>query len=130
MAALFVPNARRLWQFRRTDRQTDDLDYEELRKHYHFGSQNLDRLEEIIGDCFHRWLKRNFPLTPQQQIMIALRFYASWCFLQLIVVTFGVDITTVSRTITRVMDIQFDLRQEHKVSEDRHWHVCGSTRIL
>ena len=45
--------------------------------------------------------------------MIALRFYASGCFLQLIGDTFGIDVATVSRTITRVTDVLFDLKDEY-----------------
>ncbi|XP_045205641.2 putative nuclease HARBI1 [Mercenaria mercenaria] len=111
--AAFIPNARRPRRFRRVNRQTDDLDNEELRRRYRFGSENLDRLEDLIGDRLRHGTNRNFSLTARQQILIALRFFASGCFLQLIGDTFGVDIATVSRTITRVTDVLFSLKDEY-----------------
>ena len=79
MAAFVAPDARRPRQFRRINRQTDDLDDDELRKRYRFGSNNLDRLEGLVGDRLRRETKRNCALTPRQQLLIALRFYAG-CF--------------------------------------------------
>ncbi|XP_053390981.1 putative nuclease HARBI1 [Mercenaria mercenaria] len=111
--AAFIPNARRPRQFRRVSRQTDDLYNEELRRHYRFGSENLDRLEDLIGDRLQHGTNRNFSLTARQQIPIALRLFASGFFLQLIGDIFGVDIATVSRTITRVTDVLFSLKDEY-----------------
>lgn len=73
----------------------------------------MDRLEGLIGDRLTRQTRRNEPLTPRQQIMIALRFYASGSFLQVIGDTFGVDIATVSRVITRVTDALFHLKDDY-----------------
>ncbi|WAR13278.1 HARB1-like protein [Mya arenaria] len=55
-------------------------------------------LERLIGHKLERPTRRNQPLTSRQQIMIALRFYATGIFLQVIGDTFGVDVATVSRT--------------------------------
>ena len=46
--------------------------------------------------------RRNHALPPLHQVLIALRFYASGSFLQVIGDTFGVDKSTVSRVITDV----------------------------
>ena len=46
--------------------------------------------------------RRNHALPPLHQVLIALRFYASGSFLQVIGDTFGVDKSTVSRVITNV----------------------------
>ena len=113
MAALLAGDARRPRRFRRVDMQTDELDDEELRRRYRFGSANLDRLEGLIGDRLERPTARNRPLTARQQILMTLRFLASGCFLQLIGDTFGVDVATVSRVVTRVVDALFDIKDEY-----------------
>lgn len=113
MADLLLLDTRLPRQFRRTNRQLDDFDDEELRRRYRFSGENIDRLIDLIGDRLKRPTRRNHPLTPRQQIMIALRFYASGCFLQLIGDTFGVDVATVSRVVTDVTDALFDLKNEY-----------------
>ncbi|XP_045199038.2 putative nuclease HARBI1 [Mercenaria mercenaria] len=110
MADIFETNHRQPRQFRRIDRQLTDFDDEELRKRYRFSSDNIDRLVRLLQHRLERRTQRNRPLTPPQQVMIALRFYASGNFLQVIGDTFGVDVATVSRTVTDVMDALFDLK--------------------
>ena len=109
--AAFVDNLhRRPRQFRRTDVAYEFLDDNNLRKRYRFSSQNIDRLVRLIGHRLERPTKRNLPLTPRQQIMIALRFYATGNFLQVIGDTFGVDAATVSRVITSVTEALFNIK--------------------
>ncbi|XP_060583052.1 putative nuclease HARBI1, partial [Ruditapes philippinarum] len=48
----------------------------------------------------------------RQQILITLRFLATSNFMQVIGDTFGVDIATVSRVITKVTDILFGLKDQ------------------
>ena len=80
---------------------------------YDDGKDNLNRLEDIIGHRLERPTNRNQSLTPRQQILIALRFYASGNFLQVIGDTFGIDIATVSRVVTKVTDALFDLKDQY-----------------
>ncbi|WAR13650.1 HARB1-like protein, partial [Mya arenaria] len=75
-----------------------------------FSNDNIDRLVDLLTDRLRRPTQRNHSLTVRQQVMIALRFYASGAFLQVIGDTFGVDIATVSRTVTDVTNALFDLR--------------------
>ncbi|XP_052760293.1 putative nuclease HARBI1 [Mya arenaria] len=124
MADLDIVNARRPQQFRRIDRQTDEDNDEEVRKRYRFTPHNIDRLERLIGHRLERPTRRNQPLTPRQQIMIALRFYATGNFLQVIGDTFGVDVATVSRVVTAVTDCIFDMKDSaiQFPTTDRHRH--------
>lgn len=110
MAALVGHLHRRPRQFRRTDVAYEFLDDIDLRKRYRFSSRNIDRLVRLIGHRLERPKKRNQPLSPRQQIMIALRFYATGNFLQVIGDTFGVDVATVSRVLTNVTDALFNLK--------------------
>ena len=72
---------------------------EELRRRYRFSSPSVDRLVGLIGHRLHRPTNRNQALTPKQQVLVALRFYASGNFMQVIGDTFGIDIATVSRAV-------------------------------
>ncbi|WAR28861.1 HARB1-like protein [Mya arenaria] len=73
-----------------------------------FSNDNIDRLVDLLTDRLKRPTQNS--LTVLQQVMIALRFYASGAFLQVIGDTFGVDIATVSRRVTDVTNALFDLR--------------------
>ncbi|XP_052260728.1 putative nuclease HARBI1 [Dreissena polymorpha] len=112
MADFDIPNARRPRQFRRIDRFTETDDPEEIRRRFRFTHYSIDRIERLIGHRLERPTGRNQPLTPRQQILITLRFFASGNFLQLIGDTFGVDIATVSRVVTRVTDELCDLKDQ------------------
>ncbi|WAR09142.1 HARB1-like protein, partial [Mya arenaria] len=75
-----------------------------------FSNDNIDRLVDLLTDRLRRSTQRNHSLTVRQQVMIALRFYSSGAFLQVIGDTFSVDIATVSRPVTDVTNALFDLR--------------------
>ena len=49
-------------------------------------------------------------MTPKQQVLVALRFYASGNFMQVIGDTFGIDIATVSRAVRDVTDALFAMK--------------------
>ena len=93
--------------------QIDDYSDDEIRRRYRFGKDNLNRLEDIIGHRLERPTNRNQSLTPRQQMLIALRFYAVGNILQVIGDTFGIDIATVSRVVTKVTDALFDLKDQY-----------------
>jgi hypothetical protein len=113
MATLLIPKARPPRQFTRSNRQMNCLHDEALWKQYRFGSEKFKQTRETYWGPTSTRKKQNFALLPQQQILIALRFYASVCFLRLIGDTFCNDIATVSWTITRVTDILINLKDEY-----------------
>ena len=77
---------------------------EELRNRFRFrfGRQGIGYITNLIADELRRSTRRNHALPPLQQVLIALRFYASGSFLQVIGDTAGVDKSTVSRVVTNV----------------------------
>ena len=75
---------------------------QELRNRFRSGRQGIGYITNLIADELHRSTRRNHALPPLQQVLIALRFYASGSFLQVIGDTAGVDNSTVSRVVTNV----------------------------
>lgn len=72
---------------------------QELRNQFRSGRQGIGYITNLIADELHR---SNHALPRLQQVLIALRFYASGSFLQVIGDTAGVDNSTVSRVVTNV----------------------------
>ena len=75
---------------------------EELRARYRFGRASIQYITNLIEADLRRKTKRGHALEPIDQVLIALRFYASGNFLQVIRDTFGVDKSTVSRAVYNV----------------------------
>ena len=90
--------ARHFRPFANIDGFTD----EELRARYRFGRQSLEFIATLLSDDLRRSTRRNHAMPPLQQVLIALRFFASGSFLQVIGDTVGVDKSTVSRVVTNV----------------------------
>ncbi|XP_031558424.1 putative nuclease HARBI1, partial [Actinia tenebrosa] len=80
----------------------DEFTDRELRMRYRFGRQSIIFITNLIYDDLKRKTKRNHALCPIDQVLIALRFYASGSFLQVIGDTVGVDKATVSRVVFSV----------------------------
>ena len=59
-------------------------------------------ITDLLAEDLRRKTQRNHPISALQQVLIALRFYASGSFLQVIGDTIGVDKSTVSRVVTNV----------------------------
>ena len=68
---------------------------EELRNRFMFGQQGIAYITNLIADELRRSTHRNHALPPLQQVLVALRFYASGSFLQVIGDSAGVDKSTV-----------------------------------
>ena len=112
---LIVPQIRER-RFRQQEFSLDDFSDEELRSSYRFGRESIEHLTEIIGDDLQRQRKRNHAMTPTLQTLVALRFFASGSFVQVIGDTFGVTKSTVSRIVTDVT-----LALAHKQNELIVW---------
>ena len=85
-----------------TQCEIDDFTGEELRARYRFRRESILFITNLVAGDISRNTRLNHALPPLQQVLIALRFYASGSFLQVIGDTFGVDKSTVSRVITDV----------------------------
>ena len=75
---------------------------EELRNRFRFGRQGIGYITNLIADELRRSTRRNRALPPLQQVLVALRFYASGIFLQGNGDIASVDKSTVSRVVTNV----------------------------
>ena len=88
--------------FRHLGFTVDGYTNEELRSRYRFGLESIIYITNLLEASLRRKTKRNNPLSVLQQVLIALRFYASDSFLQVVGDTVGVDKSTVSRVVTNV----------------------------
>ena len=78
---------------------------EELRAGYRFGKESIQYITNLIETDLRRKTNHNHALRPIDQLLIALRFYASGNFLQVIGDTVGVDKSTVSRAVHDVSQL-------------------------
>ena len=77
----------------------------ELRARYRFGKESIQYITNLIETDLRRKTNRSHALRPIDQVLIALRFYASGNFLQVIGDTVGVDKSTVSRAVHDVSQL-------------------------
>lgn len=75
---------------------------EELKSRYRFGSDSIKILVELLDDNLKRETSRSHALSTTVQVLVALRFFASGSFLQVIGDTVGLPKSTVSRIIRDV----------------------------
>ena len=75
---------------------------EKLVKRYRLGRDSLLFLARLIEGEVRPITKRNHSVSTEEQLVVALRFFASGSFLQVIGDTHGYDKTTVSRIVRRV----------------------------
>ena len=72
---------------------------EELRARYRFSKESIQYIRNLIEPDLRRKTNRSHASRPIDRVLIALRFYASGNFLQVIGDTVGVDKSTVSRAV-------------------------------
>ena len=78
---------------------------EELRAHDSFGKESIQYITNLTETDLRRKTNRSHALRPIDQVLIAMRFYASGNFLQVIGDTVGVDKSTVSRAVHDVSQL-------------------------
>ena len=101
----FAPNQQRRPRNFRFNTNVLNLTDEQLRARYRFGRASINFILDLIKEDLKRKTKRNHALRPIDQLLIALRFYASGSFLQVIGDTIGVDKSTVSRVVHNVSSL-------------------------
>ena len=74
----------------------------ELRERFRFGKDGINYLCDLLHAKLERPTKRSKSLSVLQQILIALRFFATGSFLQVVGDCVGVDKSTVSRVVNDV----------------------------
>ena len=98
-----APVRRKESKFRlREDFSLHDYTDDELRSRYRFGRESIEVLVDLLRDDLERATARNHALSTTVQVLVALRFFASGSFLQVIGDTIGLSKSTVSRIIANV----------------------------
>ncbi|CAG2227345.1 HARBI1 [Mytilus edulis] len=109
-ALLMVPRQRKERIFRGMVSHLNNLTDNEMRIRYRFGRDSIAYICNIVGDKLRRSTAKETALTVEQQVCIALRFYASGSFLQVIGDTMGYDKATVSRAVNDVTNALLDVK--------------------
>ena len=99
-------------RFRRFNAHLDEyLSENDVKSRFRFGRDSINYLADLLSDDLARNTARNHALSPLVQVLVALRFFASGSFLEVIGDTFGLPKSTVSRCITAVS--QALVRRQH-----------------
>ena len=114
-------------EFRSIGFTIDGYTDEELRARYRFGKESIEYITDLLADNLRRKTNRNHPLSALQQVLIALRFYASASFLQVVGDTVGVNKSTVSRVVANV-SLALVARQQEYVKWPRQQQELGSLK--
>ncbi|XP_071152204.1 putative nuclease HARBI1 [Mytilus edulis] len=158
-ALLMVPRQRKERIFRGMVSHLNNLTDNEMRIRYRFGRDSIAytcnvtgvevstgfvfplstqvlgyRTNNIVGDKLRRSTAKETALTVEQQVCIALRFYASGSFLQVIGDTMGYDKATVSRAVNDVtnalLDVKDNFIQWPKDINSKNRMKCGFHRQM
>ena len=103
-------------KFQQREIDLDELTDEELRSSYRFGRESIKFLVEILKDDLQKQTQRNHVLSPTPQVLVALHFFASGSFLQIIGDTVGLPKSTVSRIVTDVSKALVNKQEELSTS--------------
>ena len=95
---------------------------EELVKRYRFGRESLIFIAILIEDEVRPLTKRNHAISTEQQLVIAVRFFPSGSFLQVIGDTHGYDKATVSRIVRRV-SLALANKHEQWIKYPQQWRT-------
>ena len=80
----------------------NDFNEEHFKSRYRFGKESINFLVNLLSDDLKRRTARSHAIDPLIQILVALRFYASGSFLEVIGDTFGLPKSSVSRIVKDV----------------------------
>ena len=94
---------RRDRNFNLNDNLLDGLSEAEVKSRYSFSRDSIQYITDMLARDLERPTERNHALKPQEQVLVALRFFASGSFLKLVGDTVGgIPKCTVSRIASRV----------------------------
>ncbi len=104
----FVPlfdvndSLRRARSFRPRHDALEMFEDEEFRQRFRFSKPTFQYICGLIREDLEKLTKRNYALSPELQLLCALRFFATGDKLRTIGDTFGIHISSVSRIISTV----------------------------
>ena len=107
-----------------------------LRKRYRIGRESIRFIAALIEDEVQPMTNRNHAISTAEQVLVALRFFASGSFLQVIGDTFGYDKSTVSRIVRKVaLALASNTRtsssfQQHKPRNNKCVRACTRRRVF
>jgi hypothetical protein len=90
----------------------------------------LVELADLFEEDLQYRFQRKGALNPAMQLMVALRFYASGSFQQVIGETFGITKMTVHKTIIRVSDVLSTVIQDHVFFSMSSASRCHEDQVL
>ena len=70
-----------------------------------FGREYIEYILNVIGKDLRRKTRRNHAMSPSKQLLVALRFFASGSFLQVVGDIEGVDKSSASRAVQHVSQL-------------------------
>ena len=108
--AMPVPRSARQYAQRQF---SEDISDKVFRERYRVPRAVVDHLEEKLGDKLKHSTERNNPLSPRDQIKIFLHFLGNNAFYHVLCDCHGVSKNTVFRTVHRVCDELFELRNDY-----------------
>ena len=80
----------------------EEYDDEDFRLRFHLRKDSVSNLVKILDKDLQHQTRRGLPLTPMQQVLIALRFYATGTFQRVIGDLFGVSVFAACTVIHKV----------------------------
>ena len=83
----------------------ETMNDKKLFKRYRFNRDSIYVICDLLREDLERATTRSHALSAEVQVLIALRFYASGAFLEVIGDTFNVDKATVSRVVLCVSEL-------------------------
>lgn len=102
MAALLMVHNVKQREFRRSS-HIDGLNDHEMLQRYRFSNNGVDFLVNLLKNHLQRPTGRSYALTPREQVLLALRFFATGSMYQVIGDTMGFHKGTVSRAVDSVV---------------------------
>lgn len=114
MAAIIgalINNNRKVREYKNNSLYTD-LNDNEIHARYRFSSDGINFITDLLFDKLNRKTNRSHAMSVKEQVMVALRYYASGSFMQVVGDTVGRDKSTVSRTIEEVTDALCSIKND------------------
>lgn len=134
------PRRRRIRFIRDRENPFEILHNQDFKNRYRLDKETVMHLVHEIGNAIKPITRRNKSLDAQLQILIALRFYATGAFQQLVGDHIKVGKSTVCRVIKRVTDQIASLSQRHilmprtdeeiTIVKSNFYAICGFPRVI
>lgn len=120
-----LANINPIRRFRRFESPLDYYSDEELYKRFRFRSDSIEFIANLVREDLERDTLRNVSLSVETQVLLAIRFFASGSFQELVGDSFGVSKSTASRTIHAVAQ-----SLDNKKDQFIRWPTQDETAVI